>query len=117
MTRPLGPTQTLVLCILDGFDEQGETPPTAAELADEMAEWMLLAHGRRPTSETEAAQGCLARLARRGLVERVGVAHGGARTWAITAAGRQTLAETESKPDDARAVAAATTHYAEGTES
>lgn len=93
MTRPLGPTQTLVLCILDGFDEQGETPPTAAELADEMAEWMLLAHGRRPISETGAAKGSLTKLARRGLVERVGTAANGARCWGITDAGRAALAE------------------------
>jgi hypothetical protein len=90
VSRPLGPTQTLVLCILDGI-ETGESPPTAAEIADHMAEYMLLAHGRRPASETGAARGSLAKLARRGLVERVGVASGGAHTWAITDTGRNLL--------------------------
>jgi hypothetical protein len=93
MTRPLGPTQRLVLCVLDSVEPDG-APPTAAEIADQMAEFMQLAHDlRRPTTETEAAQGCLARLARRGLVQRLGTAHNGARCWAITDAGRTALAE------------------------
>lgn len=92
MTRSLGPTQRLVLAVLDDFDLD-EGPPTAAEIADQIPSWNVAHRLRRPTAEAEAAQGCLARLARRGLVQRLGTAHNGARCWAITDAGRAALAE------------------------
>lgn len=88
----LGPTQTLVLCALDELTD----PPTPREIADVVARYMGRAAPDRMTSETEAVQSALARLARRGLAERLGVAASGARTWMITDAGLAALAAVRS---------------------
>ena len=73
---PLTPAQELLLSVLAG----AEGALTSAEV------------GWREGIEPVAAWRCLDRLARRGLVERTGVASDGGRCWAITDAGRAALA-------------------------
>lgn len=88
MSDRVGPAQFQALFVL-ALVGRTERPPTAASLARSVLWSSTTDHDYREplTREVEAMQGVLARLARRGLAERVAPPAGRAQSWRITAAG------------------------------
>lgn len=96
MSAPLGPTQLLTLLALNDVEE-GEAPPTAAELVEKIT-GDLIANGgdwepyyRRNPMTASAVNGALRGLGKRALVERLGLSATNARCWEINEDGRQAL--------------------------
>lgn len=89
MGSPLGPTQRLVLEVLDRWPS--ETPdPTAREITETINHRARASVYERNQGEVSA---CLCRLSRRDFVERDWSHRNDAWCWAITSSGRVALTE------------------------
>ena len=87
MASKLTPKQEHILRTLATFDGEKQGLPSASELSSycgqQLRDW---------------AAGGLVALEARGLVEKVGLTSGNARTWRVTPAGRQALTDTREAP-------------------